>query len=73
MFGVEHPIICGAMMWICKPPLCAAIFNAGGLGNLKSGNYETEEDFRDAIAQTRKFTIEKGDKWHWRRCWRFRI
>lgn len=56
MFGVEHPIICGAMMWICKPPLCAAISNAGGLGNLTAGNYETEEDFRDAIAQTRKLT-----------------
>ena len=31
MFGVKYPIICGAMMWICKPNLCAAISNAGGL------------------------------------------
>ena len=56
MFGVEHPIICGAMMWLSTPPLCAAISNAGGLGNLTAGNYETEEDFRAAIDETRKLT-----------------
>ncbi len=56
MFGVEYPIICGAMMWICKPALCAAISNAGGLGNLTAGNYNTEDEFREAIRETRKLT-----------------
>jgi NAD(P)H-dependent flavin oxidoreductase YrpB (nitropropane dioxygenase family) len=56
MFGVEYPIICGAMMWISKPKLCAAISNAGGLGNLTAGNYETEDDFREAIRETRRMT-----------------
>ena len=56
MFGVEYPIICGAMMWICTPPLCAAVSNAGGLGNLTAGNYATEEAFRDAVRETRKLT-----------------
>lgn len=56
MFGVQYPIICGAMMWICKVPLCAAVSNAGGLGNLTAGNYETEEDFRNAIHEVRKLT-----------------
>jgi len=56
MFGVKYPIICGAMMWLCKPTLCAAISNAGGLGNLTAGNYETEADFRAAIQETRKLT-----------------
>ncbi len=32
MFGIKYPIICGAMMWLCKPPLCAAVSNAGGWG-----------------------------------------
>jgi NAD(P)H-dependent flavin oxidoreductase YrpB (nitropropane dioxygenase family) len=32
MFGIKYPIICGAMMWLCKPTLCAAISNAGGDG-----------------------------------------
>ena len=56
MFSIKYPIICGAMMWLCKPKFCAAISNAGGLGNLTAGNYETEEDFRDAIRETRKLT-----------------
>ena len=43
MFGVKYPIICGAMMWLSKPELCAAVSNAGGLGNLTAGNYNTEE------------------------------
>ena len=34
MFGVDYPIICGAMYWLCVPQLCAAVSNAGGLGNL---------------------------------------
>jgi nitronate monooxygenase len=43
MFGIKYPIICGAMMWSAKPPLCAAISNAGGMGNLTAANFETEE------------------------------
>ena len=56
MFSIKYPIICGAMMWLCKPKFCADISNAGGMGNLTAGNYETEEDFRDAIRETRKLT-----------------
>jgi len=56
MFGVKYPIICGAMMWLSKPPLAAAISKAGGLGNVTAGNYETEEEFRQAIQETRKLT-----------------
>ncbi|HNR52199.1 MAG: Nitronate monooxygenase [Deltaproteobacteria bacterium ADurb.BinA179] len=56
MFGIEYPVICGAMMWLCKPKLCAAISEAGGMGNITAGNYETEEDFRAAIREVRKIT-----------------
>jgi nitronate monooxygenase len=56
MFGIKYPIICGAMMWLCKPKLCAAVSNAGGMGNLTAGNYPTEEEFRAAIRETKKLT-----------------
>jgi NAD(P)H-dependent flavin oxidoreductase YrpB (nitropropane dioxygenase family) len=56
MFGIKYPIICGAMMWLCKPGFCAAVSNAGGMGNLTAGNYETEAAFRAAIEETRKLT-----------------
>ena len=56
MFGIRYPIICGAMMWLCKPKFCAAVSNAGAMGNLTAGNYETEEEFRAAIRETRSLT-----------------
>jgi NADH:quinone reductase (non-electrogenic) len=56
MFGIKYPIICGAMMWLCKPPFCAAVSNAGGMGNLTAGNYETADELRAAIRETRKLT-----------------
>jgi nitronate monooxygenase len=56
MFGIKYPILCGGMMWLCKPLLCAAISNAGGMGNLTAGNYESEKEFRQAIQETRKLT-----------------
>jgi nitronate monooxygenase len=56
MFGIKYPIICGAMMWICKPRFCAAISNAGGMGNITAANYESENDFRGAIKETRSLT-----------------
>ncbi len=56
MFGIKYPIICGAMMWLCKPKLCATVSNAGGMGNLTAGNYETADEFRAAIRETRRLT-----------------
>ncbi|MBN1634902.1 MAG: nitronate monooxygenase [Deltaproteobacteria bacterium] len=56
MFGIQYPVICGAMMWLSKPSLCAAISEAGGMGNLTAGNYETEDEFRSAIHEVRKST-----------------
>ncbi|MCJ7490969.1 MAG: nitronate monooxygenase [Dehalococcoidia bacterium] len=56
LFGVRYPILCGAMMWLAKPELCAAVSNAGGLGNLTAGNYGSGEELRQAIARTRQLT-----------------
>lgn len=56
MFGIKYPIICGAMMWLCEHQLCSAVSNAGGMGNLTAGNYENEDDFRNAINKTRELT-----------------
>lgn len=56
MLGIKYPIICGGMLWLCKPELCAAISNAGGLGNITAGNYDTGEEFRAAIRKTKELT-----------------
>ncbi len=56
MMGIEYPIICGGMMRLAYPALCAAISNAGGLGNLTAAMYDDETAFRGAIEETRRLT-----------------
>jgi nitronate monooxygenase len=56
MFGVKYPIICGGMMNLCVPKLCAAVSNAGGMGNLTSAIWRDEASFRAAIQETRRLT-----------------
>ena len=56
LFGIEYPIQCGGMLWLAKPSLAAAISNAGAMGNLTSGNYDSADDFAAAVDQTRALT-----------------
>jgi NAD(P)H-dependent flavin oxidoreductase YrpB (nitropropane dioxygenase family) len=56
LFGINYPILCGAMMWLAKPQLCAAVSNAGGLGNLTAGNFDSGDELREAITHTRELT-----------------
>ena len=37
LFGIQYPIIQGAMQWLSKPKLAAAVSNAGGLGMIAIG------------------------------------
>ncbi|GHT78069.1 nitronate monooxygenase [Actinomycetota bacterium] len=56
MLGIKYPVICGAMLHLGKPELAAAISNAGGLGNITAGNYDSADELRDAIRQTKELT-----------------
>lgn len=56
LFGIEYPIVCGGMLWLATPELCAAISNAGGLGNITACNYNSGEELRAAIHKTRELT-----------------
>ncbi len=56
MFGVEHPIVQGGMMWVSTPPLVAAVANAGAFGFLTALTFETPEGLADAIDETRRLT-----------------
>lgn len=58
LFGITYPIQCGGMLWIATPELAAAISNAGAMGNLTSGNYNSGDELRAAIDKT----IELTDK-----------
>ncbi len=56
MFGIEYPIICGAMMWLGIPKMVAEVNKAGGMGNLTAAIYPTEKEFRAAIQRTKELT-----------------
>lgn len=56
LFGIEYPIICGGMLWLATPELCAAISNAGALGNITACNYDNGEELREAIQKARQLT-----------------
>jgi len=58
LFGIAYPIQCGGMLWIAKPELAAAISNAGAMGNLTSGNYNSADDFGAAVDRTRELTAK---------------
>jgi enoyl-[acyl-carrier protein] reductase II len=57
LLGIEHPIVCPGMSWISKPPLVAAVSDAGGLGILATGPLspnETRESIREVRRRTQK-------------------
>ena len=56
LFDIQYPIQCGGMLWLATPELAAAISNAGAMGNLTSGHYNTGDDLREAIDKTRELT-----------------
>jgi nitronate monooxygenase len=56
LFGIKYPIQCGGMLWLAVPELAAAISNAGAMGNLTSGNYNSGDELRAAIDRTRELT-----------------
>ena len=58
LFGIEHPIIGGAMAYLSDSKLVAAISDAGGLGIMASANYLTREDFRAAILEVKALTTK---------------
>lgn len=55
LLGVEFPIILGGMMFVGRPPLVAAVSQAGGLGILGAGRMSPPE-LHEAVAQIRRLT-----------------
>ncbi len=54
-FGIENPIICGAMTWVSDPQLVSAVSNAGGFGVLAGGNAPIDI-LKSQIEETQKLT-----------------
>lgn len=56
MFGIEYPIIQGALLWLARAELVAAVSNAGGLGVIASLSFPTAKELREEIKKTKSLT-----------------
>ncbi len=56
LLGIEVPIIQGAMQWLSRGPLAAAVSQAGGLGVITAKSMASGEALRVEIAQLRRLT-----------------
>lgn len=56
MFGVDHPIVQGGMMWVGRAELVAAVAESGALGFLTALTQPTPEDLVREIERTRELT-----------------
>jgi len=56
LFGIEYPIIQGAMLWLARAELASAMSNAGGLGIISSATFPTVKELRQEIRKTRGMT-----------------
>ncbi|MBF4481253.1 MULTISPECIES: NAD(P)H-dependent flavin oxidoreductase [Rhodococcus] len=56
IFGVEHPIVQGGMMWVGRAELVAAVAEAGALGFITALTQPTPEDLVREIERTRELT-----------------
>ncbi len=55
VFGIEYPILQGAMAWVSFAPLVAAVSEAGGLGII-GGTIFTPDAMREEIRKVRELT-----------------
>lgn len=56
LFGIQYPILMGAMQFLSRAELVAAVANAGGLGFLSSLSFPEAEGLRQEIRKTRSLT-----------------
>lgn len=56
LLGIRYPILQGAMQWIARAELVAAVSNAGGLGILSSSTFETPEGLREEVRAVKRLT-----------------
>jgi NAD(P)H-dependent flavin oxidoreductase YrpB (nitropropane dioxygenase family) len=56
LFGVQHPIAQGGMMWVGRAELVSAVANAGALGFLTALTQPTPDDLKREIERCRSMT-----------------
>jgi NADH:quinone reductase (non-electrogenic) len=56
LFGIEHPILCGGLMWLSDAQYVAASVNAGGMGFITARTFPDPGAFRAELQKCRALT-----------------
>ena len=56
MFGMEYPVVQGAMHWLARAELAAAVSNAGGLGIISALTFPTTRELREELRKAKSLT-----------------
>ena len=59
LFGIQHPILCGGLMWLADAKYVAAVVNAGAMGFITPRSFPSLEDFRTQLQLARQLTKGK--------------
>lgn len=49
LLGIDHPLICGGMMWLSDANYVSAVARAGSIGFITPRSFPTPEDFREEL------------------------
>ncbi len=56
LFGIDHPILCGGLMWLADAAYVGAVVNAGGMGFITPRSFPTPEAYREQLHKCREIT-----------------
>lgn len=56
LFGIDHPILCGGLMWLADAAYVGAVVNAGGMGFITPRSFPTADAYRDELRKCREIT-----------------
>lgn len=56
LLGIEYPIVQGGLAYLAYSDLCAAVSNAGGLGQVTAMSLKTPDELREEIRKVRQLT-----------------
>jgi len=60
LFGIDHPILCGGLMWLADANYVGAVVNAGGMGFMTPRSFPTLDDYRAQLRKCREITEGKA-------------
>jgi NAD(P)H-dependent flavin oxidoreductase YrpB (nitropropane dioxygenase family) len=56
LFGIDHPVLCGGMIWLATHDYVAAVVKAGSMGFITPRSYDTPDDFRAGLRRCAELT-----------------